>query len=190
MKSRESGMPAQDYWESLLNVQLILDQFGFHSDSMDVAELGCGYGTFTVPLAARIRGWVYGYDIEPEMVDTTQRRAFATGLTNVRAVLRDVLEHGFDLPDEACDAVLLFNILHGESPVAMLRESARIVRPGGLLAIIHWRSDIATPRGPPADIRPPPTQISQWASIAGSLITEGASFVLPPWHYGVKLLKV
>src|ERR1044072_610820 len=134
MKSRESAMPAQEYWESLLNVRLILDQFGFHPESRNVAELGCGYGTFTVPLAARIRGLVHGYDIEPEMVGATQRRAAAAGLMNVRAVCLDVLEHGYDLPDEACDAALLFNILHGESPVAMLRETARIVRPGGFLA--------------------------------------------------------
>ena len=56
MKYRESGMPPRDYWESLLDVALVLDRFNLGSRTGDVAELGCGYGTFTVPLARRIRG--------------------------------------------------------------------------------------------------------------------------------------
>ncbi|OHE78342.1 MAG: hypothetical protein A3G75_02280 [Verrucomicrobia bacterium RIFCSPLOWO2_12_FULL_64_8] len=51
MKFRESGMPPQDYWETLFDVPRILDAFGFGSATGDVAELGCGYGTFTMPLA-------------------------------------------------------------------------------------------------------------------------------------------
>ena len=70
MKLRESGMPAQAYWETLLDVPFILDAFGFIADSAtgDIAELGCGYGTFTIPLAARIRGTVHALDLDPAMV--------------------------------------------------------------------------------------------------------------------------
>ena len=63
MKLRESGRPPQDDWETLFDVARILDAFGFGAHTGDVAELGCGYGTFTAPLAARIRGtapWHFG----------------------------------------------------------------------------------------------------------------------------------
>jgi SAM-dependent methyltransferase len=189
MKSRESGMPAQSYWESLFDVPLILDRFAFGPELADVAELGCGYGTFTVPLASRIRGVVHAFDIEPEMVQATQRRASEAGVTNLRAMCRDVLEQGYDLADESCDAGLLFNILHGDSPVEMLRETARVVRQGGMIAVIHWRTDIDTPRGPGAGIRPEPRQIVQWTDSAGHLVVERVPFMLPPWHYGLKLRK-
>lgn len=186
MKVRDSGMPPQDYWETLFDVPGILDSFGFGPATGDVAELGCGYGTFTLPLARRIGGTVHTLDIEAEMVAVTQQRAAAARLTNVNAELRDVLAGGFGPPAGSCDAALLFNILHAEQPVALLRAARDVVRPGGLVAVIHWRSDIATPRGPSLDIRPRPGQIAAWAAEAG-LDADGPGFDLPPWHYGLKL---
>ncbi len=188
MKVRDSGMPPQDYWETLLDVPLILDAFGFGPTTGDVAELGCGYGTFTLPLARRIGGIVHTLDIEAEMVALTQQRAAAAGLTNVQAELRDVLASGFGPPAGSCDAALLFNILHAEQPAALLRAARDVVRPGGLVAVIHWRSDVATPRGPSLDIRPRPEQIAAWAAAAG-LEPDGGTFLLPPWHFGMKLQR-
>jgi len=188
MKVRDSGMPPQDYWETLLDVPGILDAFDFGTATHDVAELGCGYGTFTLPLARRIGGMVHTIDIEPEMVALTQRHAAAAGLANIKAELRDVLADGFGPPAGSCDAALLFNILHAEQPVALLRAARDVVRPGGLVAVIHWRSDIATPRGPSLDIRPRPEQIAAWAAEAG-LESAGDAFLLPPWHFGLRLRK-
>ncbi|MBI2497999.1 MAG: class I SAM-dependent methyltransferase [Opitutae bacterium] len=186
MKVRDSGMPPQDYWETLLDVPGILDAFGFGPATGDVAELGCGYGTFTIPLARRIRGTVHTIDIETDMVAITQQRTADAGLANVKAELRDVLAGGFGPPTGSCDAALLFNILHAEQPVALLRAARDVVRPGGLVAVIHWRSDITTPRGPSLDIRPRPEQVIAWAEQAGLEANE-AAFLLPPWHYGLSL---
>ena len=188
MKVRDSGMPPQDYWETLLDVPGILDAFGFGQDTRDVAELGCGYGTFTLPLARRIAGTVHTIDIEAEMVGITRQRAADAGLTNIKTELRDVLAEGFGPPAGSCDAALLFNILHAEQPVALLRAARDVVRPGGLVAVIHWRSDIATPRGPSLDIRPRPEQIIAWAGEA-DLEPDGGDFLLPPWHFGLKLRR-
>lgn len=188
MKLRESSMPPPDYWETLFDVPRILDAFGFDARTGDVAELGCGYGTFTLPLARRIGGTVHTLDIDPAMVVITTQRAAEAGLTNVKAETRDVLAGGFGLPAGSCDAALLFNILHAEEPVALLRAARDVVRPGGLVAVIHWRSDIATPRGPSLDIRPRPEQIAVWAAEAG-LNSAGDAFLLPPWHYGLKLRR-
>ena len=41
---------------------------------IDVAELGCGYGTFAVPVARAISGTVYTFDIDPVMVELVARR--------------------------------------------------------------------------------------------------------------------
>jgi len=188
MKIRDSGMPPQDYWETLFDVPGILDAFGFGSSTGDVAELGCGYGTFTLPLARRIGGTVHTTDIDTAMVALTTARAARAGLRNVKAEMRDVLATGFGMPAGSCDAALLFNILHAEEPVVLLRAARTTVRSGGIVAVIHWRSDIVTPRGPSLVIRPRPEQITAWATEAG-LAVEGASLDLPPWHYGLKLLR-
>ncbi len=190
MLIRESGMPAQAYWETLFDVPLILDAFGFTSATTgDIAELGCGYGTFTLPLAARIRGTVHTFDIDPAMVATTTARATAAGLTNLRSSVRDVFTTGYGLPPAGCSAALLFNILHAEDPVALLRTARDNVRPGGQIAVIHWRSDLPTPRGPSLAIRPTPAQILTWATTATGLILPAAPLDLPPWHYGLALRR-
>ncbi len=188
MKVRDSGMPDRDYWETLIDVSLILDAFGFGTGTGNVAELGCGYGTFTLPLAQRITGKVFALDIEPEMVRFTEQRAMAAGLRNVQAEVRDVLSAGFGQKPDSCDAVLLFNILHAEMPVRILQAAQDVVKPGGLIAVIHWRSDIDTPRGPSLEIRPRPETIVNWAKEVG-LRSRHPMFLLPPWHYGLALTK-
>ena len=188
MQFRESGMPSQDYWETLVDVPLILDAFGFNGTTCDVAELGSGYGTFTVPLARRINGIVYTVDIDPAMVEATRERAAKAGLTNVREKVADVVANGFGCPPASCDACLLFNILHCESPMEVLRAAREVVRPQGIVAVIHWRSDIVTPRGPNLSIRPRPAQISDWAT-AAELSVEPGSFTLAPWHFGMRLSR-
>jgi SAM-dependent methyltransferase len=189
MKLRESGMPAQAYWETLFDVPAILDAFGFDSTTGDVAELGCGYGTFTIPLAKRVSGRVIALDFNPAMVATTQRRGAEAGLHNIHTNTRDVISDGFGVVAPGCDAVLLFNILHGEEPFAMLSAACDAVRPGGTVAVIHWRSDITTPRGPSLDIRPKAADILDWADAVDGLAPAKEPFLLPPWHYGVALRR-
>ncbi len=55
MRFRDSGMPDEAYWETLFGVPLILSKLGIGRFN-DVVELGCGYGTFSVPVAQTIRG--------------------------------------------------------------------------------------------------------------------------------------
>ncbi len=49
----------------------------------DVAEFGCCYGIFTVPVATLISGNVYTIDIAPEMINAVRKRAQRSGLTNM-----------------------------------------------------------------------------------------------------------
>jgi SAM-dependent methyltransferase len=180
MKIRESGMPIEAYWESLFDVPLILSRLGI-SRFKDAAELGCGYGTFSTPVAKAIRGTLYTFDIDPTMVARTLERG--SGLPMIGDV-RDVMEQGFGV---AVDAVLLFNILHCEEPATLLRHARNALRAGGEALVIHWRHDIATPRGPAADVRPRPDQIAIWGLQAG--LEAGPVIDLPPWHYGMCLQR-
>jgi SAM-dependent methyltransferase len=177
MRVRDSGMPDEPYWESLFDVRLILSKLGidqFH----DVAEFGCGYGTFTVPVAQAIGGAVHAFDIDPQMIARTAARS--AGLA-VRCHTVDVLEAGFGVE---VDAVLLFNILHCERPIELLQRAAQALRPKGQILVIHWRYG-QTPRGPELGIRPRPEEVVAWAHSAG-LSPSGESVDLPPWHYGLK----
>jgi SAM-dependent methyltransferase len=189
MKLRESGMPEEAYWETLFDVGLILDRLGVDARLRNVVEFGCGYGTFTVPVAERVSGTVTTYDIDPAMVERTRQRAVAAAAYNILYVVRDVFVDGFGGEAGSNDACLLFNILHCEEPVKLLAEAARVVRPGGAVLVIHWRYDAATPRGPSLEIRPRPERIIGWAEQTGLLQVEGRMIDLPPWHYGYRLKR-
>ena len=189
MKLRESGMPEEAYWETLFDVGLILDRLGIDSRLRNVVELGCGYGTFTIPVARRISGTVTTFDIDEAMIERTRQRAAAGGVWNVLYVVRDVFADGFGVEAGSQDACLLFNILHCEEPVRLLTEGARVVRPGGLVLVIHWRYDPVTPRGPNLDIRPRPEQIVAWAEETRLLEAERPMIDLPLWHYGFRLRR-
>lgn len=176
MRIRDSGMPDESLWETLFDVPLILSRLGIDNQFGDVAELGCGYGTFSIPVAKAISGTLYTFDVDPAMIVRTRERG--VGLPIV-CEERDVLESGFGVQ---VDAVLLFNILHCDQPVKLLRHAAAA---SSQVLVIHWRYG-QTPRGPSLDIRPRPEQIIEWAADAG-LETVGDVIDLPPWHYGVRL---
>ena len=93
MKIRDSGMPDETFWESLFDVPLILSKLGI-GHFKDVAELGCGYGTFSIPIAKSIHGKLYTFDIDPVMVARTLERG--VGLPII-AQVRDVMENGFNV---------------------------------------------------------------------------------------------
>jgi SAM-dependent methyltransferase len=173
-------MPDEAYWESLFDVPLVLSRLGIER-FRDVAELGCGYGTFSIPVARAIGGTLYTFDIDPSMLTRTAERGRGLCIETQR---RDVMTEGFGV---RADAVLLFNILHCEEPVRLLYHAADALQPGGEVLVIHWRHDIATPRGPSAEIRPRPEQIVDWALETGRLRPIGELIDLPPWHFGLRL---
>lgn len=177
-------MPDAATWEGFFNPGQTLLQLAFPDDGPDVVDFGCGYGTFTLAAGKLTRGTVHAFDIEQEMVDTTAARARAAGLGNVRAVQRDFFADGTGLPDGSAGYAMLFNILHAEEPVRLLREAHRVLRPGGRLGVIHWVYDAATPRGPDLGIRPRAEQCRAWLREAGfELLVPAVD--LPPYHYGL-----
>jgi SAM-dependent methyltransferase len=181
-------MPPQDYWDSFFDPENILDALGLDGSRHDVLEFGCGYGTFTLPAARRISGKVTTLDLDPAMLEATQNTAREAGLDNIECHLRDFVADGSGMPDGGVDYVMLFNILHMDDPVSLLREARRNVGQGGLLGIIHWNYDEETPRGPPLDIRPKPGQCLEWAIEAG-FSPVGEMIDLPPYHYGLLMKR-
>jgi SAM-dependent methyltransferase len=166
MKGRESGMPDEDYWATFFDVGSAIGRL-LGEMSGDVVEFGCGYGTFTLPAARHTTGIVTTFDIEPEMVARVRQKASDAGLVNVRVEERDFVTDGTGLPAGSQSHAMIYNLLHLENPLSLLKEARRVLRDGGKLSVMHWRSDIPTPRGPSLDIRPTPEQCRTWIEEAG-----------------------
>ncbi len=180
-------MPDRQTWETFFEPQAIITTLGITPKTYNVAEFGCGYGTFTLPVAKIIAGTIYALDIEAELIQAVAEEAKKQNLKNINAVLRDFVVDGSGLGDESVDYVMLFNILHLENPAALLEEAARILRPEGSVGIIHWNYDPSTPRGPSMSIRPNPRDCIDWARQAG--FHSPQKYDLKPYHYGIVLKK-
>ncbi len=188
MKVENSGMPEESYWNSLFNIDSIIEWLALPKEAATIVEIGCGYGTFTVPLAVRSAGDIYTFDIEPSMLEVAKSNARKAGVSNINFALRDVLERGTGLESDSIDMVLLFNILHLREKRIFLEEAARILKHGGTVAIIHWRKDVATPRGPAVNTRPDQERILN--AIDGlTLDYRGTSKILEPYHWGMQLIQ-
>lgn len=188
MKVFDSGMPEEAYWNSLFDVPLIVDWLNVDKVTGPIVEIGCGYGTFTLPVARESRSEVLAFDIESSMIEIAKKHVQEVRIGNVQFFLRDVVANGTGLEEGSAEMVLLFNILHFEERQTLLEEASRILKTNGIAAIIHWRKDIETPRGPNIESRPDQEMILD--SIKGlDLRFEGNSKILEPYHWGMQLVK-
>jgi len=187
VKGRESGMPNEDCWATFFDAEkTVAALLGADGVRGNAVEFGCGYGTFTLPAARRTRGLVSALDIEPEMVALVRLKAENECLTNIRLEVRDFVAAGTGLGDGTQAHAMIYNLLHLEDPLGLLSEAYRVLAAEGTLSVIHWRSDVATPRGPPLDIRPRPEHCAAWMRQAGFLSIESVDLEdCCPFHFGL-----
>jgi SAM-dependent methyltransferase len=100
---------------------------------MDLLDVGCGPGSLTVDLATLVApGRVLGIDSAEAPLAEGRAAAEAVGV-EVAFAVGDA--YALDLPDDSVDVVHAHQVLqHVADPVAVLRELARVCRPGGLIA--------------------------------------------------------
>ena len=180
-------MPEEKYWASFFDVGCILNKLQCISLGTEtIVEFGSGYGTFTLPTAKQTTGEVITFDIEPEMIQTVQNKAAAESLTNIHASVRDFLDDGSGLSSASIDHVMIYNLLHIEKSIDLLGEAHRILKPDGMLSVIHWNHDPDTPRGPPMNIRPKPEDCIKLAQRAGfALARQPDLSQCAEHHYGI-----
>lgn len=104
---------------------------------MDVLEVGCGSGYFTIPAAELVgeEGCLHAIDIHPIAIETVSRRIKESNLKNVILSKTNALETG--LPNESYDLILLFGVI--PAPILplerLLPEMHRLLKPEGKMAV-------------------------------------------------------
>lgn len=129
-----------------------LEILGF-TDGMDLADIGCGVGYFSMPAAeiAADASKIYALDVSIEMLEDVEKRAIEAGVTNIRYIKVD--EYDLKLETQSVDFALLSNVLHEiEDKKMYISEIHRIIKDGGKLAIIEWEKIIGE-SGPPVEHR-------------------------------------
>ena len=126
-----------------------ISYFGI-AEGMKIADLGCGTGSYTIPMAFRIRGAgkVYAIEVQKELLERLTRDARAKHLTNIETIW-GTIEHvgGTKLADQSIDVALLSNVLFQvEDRVGCMKELMRIVKHDGHVVVIVWSVSIISRR--------------------------------------------
>ena len=112
-----------------------------NAEKLLAIDLACGPGTYTRPLAARVRKAI-GADLTPAMVEKARAEAARDGITNIEFVCADI--YALPFADGSAGIVSCgYAFHHMTDPPRALAEMARVAQPGGRLAI----TDIIVPEG-------------------------------------------
>ena len=114
----------------------VIERLGDFADltpDMVVADVGTGTGFVAAGIAPRVSK-VIGIDISERILDVARGNLDELGIDNVDLREGDIT--ALPLADDSVDAAFANMVLHhAEDPAAMLTEMARVVRPGGVVAI-------------------------------------------------------
>src|SRR5687767_10345578 len=102
-----------------------------------VLDMGCGTGLAARAIARRagFSGRIIGVDLSPYLVAAAKRLAGEEGVAeHLEYRTGDVRR--LDFADRRFDALVAHTLLsHVDDPLSVLKEAARVVKPGGTIAI-------------------------------------------------------
>ncbi|EUA30524.1 class I SAM-dependent methyltransferase [Mycobacterium heckeshornense] len=101
---------------------------------MSLLDVGCGPGTITVDLAARVApGPVIAVDLTTEALDVARIEAQSRNVSNISFAIADA--QALEFADNTFDVVHAHQVLqHLADPVQALREMRRVCVPDGIVA--------------------------------------------------------
>lgn len=132
-----------------------------------VLDLGSGGGADVLISARRVGpgGRAIGLDMTDEMLDLARRNAVAEGVENVEFLKGDI--ESIPLPDRSVDVVISNCVINlSVDKTLVLREAARVTRPGGRLAVSDVVADDEMDAATRADL-------ASWTGCIAGALTEG-----------------
>jgi ubiquinone/menaquinone biosynthesis C-methylase UbiE len=106
-----------------------------------VADIGCGSGIFTIPLALAVRpgGTVYAVDLDKVLVDASTERGTEQGLSNIQGAVGTADDP--NMPVNVNLAFLHDTLRYIDHKAAYVKMLGDYLEPGGRIAVIEFKPD-------------------------------------------------
>ncbi|CCK78222.1 class I SAM-dependent methyltransferase [Desulfobacula toluolica] len=159
--SGHRGQGPSSFW--MQSHEPLFDALGI-SPGQHILDLGCGAGDYTLEAARRTGtvGCITALDYWPPIVDALEKAAGAAGLPQVRVLKADITNPPLPVRNNAIDLCMVFTVLHifdlSRYKEAIFGEMARVIRPGGCLAVLECKKEEWS-FGPPVHMRLAPEEI-------------------------------
>jgi ubiquinone/menaquinone biosynthesis C-methylase UbiE len=156
-----------------------------------VVDFGCGAGYFSIEFAKVMgdEGKVIAIDVLPSALEAIQSRIKTEGIRNIvtkRANLEKA--NGSGLAPASVDWVIAKDVLfQNEKRDIMIREIARIIRPGGHAIIMEWGPVSIGNIGPDEDSRVSQDELRALLAAAG--FSETRELPVGAFHYAFLVTK-
>ena len=181
-------MPTAGWWAALWPDPAAVLAATMLKPGMDVLDLCCGDGWFTLPIA-EVASRVVALDIEPDLLDAARHHLSEGGASNCEFVEGDA--YGLaTLVKQAADFVFMANAFHGVPDRPRLSRAVEAtLKPGGLFAVVNWHQRpreettlLGEPRGPKTELRLSPEQTQEDVEQSGLRLIKLVD--VSPYHYG------
>ncbi|MDH3975682.1 MAG: class I SAM-dependent methyltransferase [Deltaproteobacteria bacterium] len=172
--------------KSFYDLHALLKWFAI-GKGMTVADMGCGTGYCTVPLAALVgeEGAVFACDLSEEVLDVLRNKIDRWNIENIIPLRSE--ENHFPLNNNSLDFILLSLIFHElQSPADFLSEVKRVLKKEGRIGIVDWdRSDNPHKKDP----GPPQQERISLENVKKILLENDLGIArekkLGNWHYAI-----
>ncbi len=148
----------------LIDATKFFQELRLKSDAT-LLDLGCGEGHYTLAAADRMggKGLIYALDLWKPGIEKLEQKSAAEGRRNLKAMQVDISK-AVPLEDRQVDVALMATVLHDLLEFGLaagaLKEAARVIKPGGTLAIVEFKK-IEGPPGPPLRVRLTPEEVEK-----------------------------
>lgn len=121
-----------------------------------ILDAACWVGRYSIEISRRLdeKGVIHAVDLWDEGIEILKKTIAERHISNIHPIRADITKH-IPVEGESIDFGLMATILHDLSPEEQdrtLREMVRVLKPGGVLAVIEFKKIREGP-GPPIAIR-------------------------------------
>lgn len=132
---------------------------------MTLLDLACGKGAYSLAASEKVgpKGTVFAVDLWDDGITLLKKEVATKSIQNINAMVGDAGRH-IPIEDGIIDVCLMSTVLHdfvqdGVVP-GVLKETVRVLKPGGVLAINEFKK-IEGPPGPPITVRLSPGSVEK-----------------------------